>query len=200
MTEFTIKTYDAKIHNIYLKGYVDEDMWVNLVDKINEIKAADKDIEETNIGTLSLFGINCQSIRPSINIYLQTFGGCVYGMLSIYDEIHRLQNDYEVNIYCVGKVMSAGTIIMLAVDLEHRFAYPNTTFMYHSLSSASWGKIKELEENVEENKRLHKLIWNIYKENTSITPEKLDEIYKCKKDWYITAKDAIKYKIISKIV
>ena len=57
MTEFTIKTYDAKIHNIYLKGYVDEDMWVNLVDKINEIKAADKEIEETNIGTLSLFGI-----------------------------------------------------------------------------------------------------------------------------------------------
>ena len=200
MTEFTIKTYDAKIHNIYLKGYVDEDMWINLVDKINEIKAADKEIEETNIGTLSLFGINCQSIRPPINIYLQTFGGCVYGMLSIYDEIHHLQNDYEVNIYCVGKVMSAGTIIMLAVDLEHRFAYPNTTFMYHSLSSASWGKIKELEENVEENKRLHKLIWNIYKENTSITPEKLDEIYKCKKDWYITAKDAIKYKIISKIV
>ena len=72
--------------------------------------------------------------------------------------------------------------------------------MYHSLTSGSFGKVKELEENVEENKRIHKLMWNIYKENTSITPEKLDEIYKCKKDWYITAKDAIKYKIISKIV
>ena len=36
MPEFTIKTFDAKIHNIYLKGDVDEEMWQTLVDKINE--------------------------------------------------------------------------------------------------------------------------------------------------------------------
>ena len=38
MAEFVIKTYDTKIHNIYLKGEVDEEMWQSLVDKINEIK------------------------------------------------------------------------------------------------------------------------------------------------------------------
>lgn len=127
-------------------------------------------------------------------------GGCIYDMLAIYDEIKRLTNEYEVNIYCVGKIMSAGTIIMLAVDLEHRFAYANTTFMYHTLSGFDMGKIKEMEENVEENKRLHKLMWTIYKENTEIPSEKLDEIYKCKKDWFITSKEAIKYKIINKII
>ena len=200
MADFTIKTYDPKIHNIYLKGDVDEDMWGTLVDKINEIKAADKEIDETNIGTLSLFGINCQAIHPSINIYISTFGGYIYDMLSIYDEIRKLQNDYVVNIYCVGKIMSAGTIIMLAVDLEHRFAYANTTFMYHTLSGWATGKVKDMEENVEETKRLHKLMWNIYKENTKIPIEKLDEIYKCKKDWYITSKEALKYKIIGKIL
>lgn len=200
MADFTIKTYDPKIHNIYLRGDVDEDMWANLVDKLNEIKAADKEIDETNIGTLSLFGIDCQAIHPSINIYLQTYGGNVYDMLSIYDEIKRIQTEYVVNIYCVGKVMSAGTIIMLAVDFEHRYAYTNTTFMYHSISGFSVGKIKDIEENAEEQKRLHKLMWNIYKENTKIPIEKLDELYKCKKDWYITSKEAIKYKIINKII
>ena len=200
MAEFTIKTYDTKIHNIYLKGVVDENMWQTLVDKINEIKAADKEIDETNIGTLSLFGIDVQAIHPSVNIYISTCGGYIYDMLAIYDEIHKLQNDYIVNIYCVGKIMSAGTIIMLAVDLQHRFAYTNTTFMYHTLFGYTYGKIKEMEENVEETKRLHKLMWNIYKENTNIPEEKLNEIYKCKKDWFITAKEAIKYKIINKIV
>ena len=200
MAEFTIKTYDPKLHNIYIKGEVNEDMWSTLVDKINEIKAADKEIDEMNIGTLSLFGIDAQAIHPSINIYLSTYGGNVHDMLAIYDEIKRLTNEYVVNIYCVGKIMSAGTIIMLAVDLEHRFSYSNTTFMYHTLSGWSWGKMKEIEENVEENKRLHKLMWKIYQENTNIPVEKLDEIYKCKKDWYITAKDALKYKIIGKII
>ena len=157
-------------------------------------------MDETNIGTLSLLGIAVQPIRPAINIYLSTFGGYIYDMFSIYDEIKSLQKEYEVNIYCVGKIMGAGTIIMLSVDLEHRFAYSNTTFMYHTLSSMSLGKVKEMEENVEESKRLHKEMWKIYKENTKIPIDKLDEIYKCKKDWYISSNQALKYKIIGKVV
>lgn len=200
MAEFTIKTYDSKLHNIYLKGDVDEEMWQNLVDKINEIKSADKEIDEMNIGTLSLFGIEAQALRPSINIYLSTFGGYIYDMFSIYDELVKLNKEYVVNIYCVGKIMSAGTIIMLAVNDDHRFAYPNTTFMYHTLSGGTWGKVKDMEENVEESKRLHKLMWSIYKDKTSIPEDKLEEIYKCKKDWYITANQALKYKIIGKIL
>ena len=200
MPEFTIKTYDSKLHNVYLTGEVDETMWSTFVDKINEIKSADKEIDETNVGTLSLFGLTCQAIHPPINIYLNTYGSCIHDMLAIYDEIKKLTKEYVVNIYCVGKIMSVATIIMLAVDLEHRFAYPNTTFMYHTLLSGAYGKIKDVEENVEESKRLHKLMCQIYKENTAIPEEKLDEIYKCKKDWYITAEQAKKYKVISKIV
>ena len=176
MAEFTIKTYDPKIHNIYLKGDVDEEMWMGLVDKINEIKAADKEIDETNIGTLSLFGLDCQAIHPPITIYLNTYGGFIYEMFSIYDEIKSLTKDYEVNIVCTGKIMSAGTIIMLAVDLNHRFAYPNTTFMYHTLSGGSIGKMKDMEEDIEESKRLHKMMWSIYKDATEIPSDKLDEI------------------------
>ena len=200
MAEFTIKTYDIKLHNIYIKGEVDEDMWQSLVDKVNEIKAADREIDETNVGTLSLFGIEAQAIHPPINIYLSTYGGNVHDMLAIYDEVKALTKEYEVNIYCVGKIMSAGTIIMLAVPLEHRFSYTNTTFMYHTVSGMDWGKMKDMEENVEETKRIHKIMWNIYKENTKIPEDKLDEIYKCKKDWYLTAEQAKKYKIISKII
>lgn len=200
MAEFTIKTFDEKIHNIYLNGDVNETMWQTLVDKINEIKSADDDIADQNLASLMSVGIEAQIIRPAINIYLNTFGGYIYDMFSIYDEIRKLTQEYEVNIYCVGKIMSAGTIVMLAVDLEHRFAYPNTTFMYHTLSSYNFGKIKDMEEDIEENKRLHKLMWTIFKNNTEIPEDKLDEVYKCKKDWYITADQAKKFKIVSKIV
>lgn len=200
MAEFTIKTFDEKIHNIYLNGEVNETMWQTLVDKINEIKGADDDIADQNLASLMSVGIEAQIIRPAINIYLSTFGGYIYDMFSIYDEIKKLTQEYEVNIYCVGKIMSAGTIIMLATDLEHRFAYPNTTFMYHTLSSYNWGKIKDMEEDIEENKRLHKLMWTIFKNNTEIPEDKLDDVYKCKKDWYITADQAKKFKIVSKIV
>lgn len=200
MADFNIKTYDNRLHNIYITGEVDETMWQTLVDKINEIKAADREIDEINVGTLSLFGIEAQAIHPPINIYLNTYGGVLHDSFAIYDEIRALTKIYEVNIICTGKVMSAGTIIMLAVPLEHRFSYSNTTFMYHTLAGVTYGKIKEMEESTEESKRLHKLMWNIYKENTAIPKDKLDEIYKSKIDWFITADQAKKYKIISKII
>lgn len=200
MADFTIKTFNEKIHNIYLNGDVDEIMWQKLVDNINEIRSEDNDIIDQNVASLASIGLSVTIGRPIINIYLCTYGGYIHDMFAIYDEIKTLNKDYVVNIFCVGKIMSAGTIIMLAVDNEHRFAYPNTTFMYHTLAGGAYGKMKELEENTEENKRLHKLMWNIYKENTDIPSEKLDEIYKCKKDWYITSEQAKKYKIISKIV
>ena len=57
-----------------------------------------------------------------------------------------------------------------------------------------------MDEEVSEVKRLHKLMYKIYKENTSIPEEKLEDIYKSKKDWFITPEQAKKYKIISKIV
>lgn len=200
MAEFTIKTFDDKIHNIYLKGEVDESMWQTLVDKINEIKSADDDITDQNLASLMSVGIEAEIIRPAINIYLNTVGGYIYDMFSIYDEIKKLTSEYIVNIYCVGKIMSAGTIIMLATDLEHRYAYQNTTFMYHTLSGCNWGKMKDMEEDLEESRRLHKLMWNIYKEKTEIPEEKLDEVYKCKKDWYISADQAKKFKIVSKVI
>jgi ATP-dependent protease ClpP protease subunit len=72
--------------------------------------------------------------------------------------------------------------------------------MYHSLSSWAIGKVKDIEESTEESKRLHKIMWNIYKANTAIPKDKLDDIYKSKIDWFITSDQAKKFKIISKIL
>lgn len=200
MAEFTIKSFDEKLHNIYIKGTVGEDMWETVMYKINDIKSSDNEVFEQNKMSLRSAGIEYKITKPAINIYLCTYGGSVYDMLAIYDEIKKLTREYTVNIYCVGKIMSAGTIIMLAVDLKHRFAYPNTTFMYHTLSSGTFGKCKEMEEDVTEYKRLHNVMWDIYKSSTKIPLDELDEIYKCKKDWYITAEKAKEYGIISEII
>lgn len=206
MSNLTLKEYDKKTHDIYLRDSVGIDMSRTLAEKISEIKSSDDEVEENNKDVLSKFGIDENmfwSINkvPNINIYLSTFGGEIYEMFAIYDEIKKLNEYYDVNIYCVGKVMSAGTIIMLAVPLEQRFAYKNTTFMYHTIAMYGIeGKIPEMEENVDECKRLHKMMMNIYKEQTKLPKEKLNEVYNCKKDWFITPEQAIKYGVISKIV
>ena len=73
MADFTIKTFDEKIHNIYITGTVGEDMWQTVVDKINDIKSADNEIIEQNEVSLRSAGIEFQIVKPEINIYLCIF-------------------------------------------------------------------------------------------------------------------------------
>lgn len=198
--DIAIRSYDKKIHNIQLTGEVNEGMFTKLAEAFDNILKSDDEIDINNQQAMNNLQIEYVQKHPDINIYLSSFGGNVYDMLSIYDMIRRIQHSYVVNLYCYGKVMSAATIIMLAVDKEHRFAALNTTFMIHTLSSLNFGKIKELEENVEETKRLHNIIWSIYKDNTTIPDDKLNDVYEKKQDWFFDSFDAKLNGLITDIV
>ena len=56
------------------------------------------------------------------------------------------------------------------------------------------------EDNVKEVRRLHKIITDIYLKKSKLTKEILDKNFREKDDWFFTAKDALKYGLISKII
>jgi len=68
--------------------------------------------------------------KDPIEVYITTFGGDIYDAFGIYDTIVSLEN--HVTTIAVGKVMSAGTLILSAGD--ERISYPNTYFMCHECS------------------------------------------------------------------
>ena len=94
--------------------------------------------------------------------------------------------------------MSMGIPILLAS--KTRKAYRNTTFMIHEVSSLSIGKIADMEDEVQETKRLNKILFDIIQNETKITADKLREIYEKKKDWYLTAEEALELGIITEIL
>ena len=57
-----------------------------------------------------------------------------------------------------------------------------------------------MEEKLEETKRLQELLERLTLEKTKITAKKLERIYKTKKDWYMTAEEALKLKVVDEIV
>ena len=72
--------------------------------------------------------------------------------------------------------------------------------MIHQMSSCKFGKLQEMEEDVAETKRLNNMLTDIILKNTDITKEQLEKVYKEKLDWYINAEEALKLKLISKII
>lgn len=99
-----------------------------------------------------------------IELYLSSFGGDAYAGLSIYDAIRSCPCD--VVIHANGKIMSAGFLIYLAGDL--RLSAKHTTFMMHSVTSTSEGKVKDQEIDVQESKRLNNIMFDILAERTKM--------------------------------
>lgn len=109
----------------------------------------------------ALIKMNDISDQP-IELHLSSYGGDVYDGLAIYDAIRAVSCD--VVIRATGKIMSAGLLIFLGGD--YRVASEHTTFMAHSVSSGVEGKVKDIEIDVNETKRLNSIMMDILSQRT----------------------------------
>lgn len=193
-----IKEIESKERTITIFNDVDESSMSSAVEKIFQINQSDEEWIRNLHNIMNVSGVKCDSTieMPHIQLLLSTYGGDVYDGLSLYDAIKNSKTC--VDITCFGKIMSMGIIILLAS--KTRKAYRNTTFMIHEISSGAIGKIADLEESVDEAKRLNKVLFDIIEKETRITKAQLEEIYNKKQDWFLTAKEALKLGIITEII
>lgn len=194
-----IKEIESKERTITIFNDVDESSMSSAIEKIFQINQSD---EEWIRNLYNILNASCAKFdssvveMPHIQVLLSTYGGDVYDGLSLYDAIKN--SNTEVDITCFGKIMSMGIIILLAS--KNRKAYRNTTFMIHEISSGAIGKLADLEESVDEAKRLNKVLFDIIEKETKITKAQLEEIYNKKQDWFLTAEEALKLGIITEII
>ena len=143
---------------------------------------------------------NHQSTTPvsltPIKFYLSTTGGTCYDGLALHDVIAASRTPIEV--ICTGKIMSMGVIVALGSKV--RKAYRNTTFMIHQVQGVSIGALRDMEDTVAEVTRINDMLFRIIKEKTSITDEQFNEVIQNKKDWFLTAEEALELGIITEII
>jgi ATP-dependent Clp protease protease subunit len=75
-----------------------------------------------------------------------------------------------------------------------------STPLYHQVSSGAAGKVKDMEEKVEESKRLQKLIEKYTIKKTNIEKKKLKKVFQRKIDWFMTAKEAKDLGVVDEIL
>jgi len=164
----------------------------------NILYLTDQD-EENNVDSIikSILEVNEYNKSSSpIKLYINSYGGDVYRFLGLIDVI--LTSKTPVHTYTLGAAMSCGLLVALAG--HKRFAYKHSTFMYHQISLGDWDVAKNLEEDLVETKRLHKLIENIVLDKTTISKQQIEDVHNYKKDWYINSEEALQYKIIDTII
>lgn len=131
-----------------------------------------------------------------IEFFLSTYGGACYDGMALHDVIESSRTPVEV--ICTGKIMSMGVIVALGATV--RKAYRNTTFMIHQVSGLSFGTLREMEDTVAEASRINEILFSIIKSKTKVTQEQLDEVLQKKKDWFLTADEALKLGILTELL
>lgn len=111
---------------------------------------------------------------PHIKLRINSYGGSLFAGLAILDTIRGLRS--EVHTYVDGAAASAATIISVAG--KKRYIGKNSLMLIHQLSTGNYGKYSELEDDMENNKRLMKSIKDIYKQYTKVPMKQIDEILK----------------------
>lgn len=131
---------------------------------------------------------------PHIKLRINSYGGSVFAGMAILDTIRNL--DSEVHTYIDGAAASAATIISVAG--KKRFIGKNSMMLIHQLSSGSYGKFSEMEDEMENNRRIMKMIKDVYKQYTKVPMKQIEEILK--HDLWFDAAKCLEFGLIDQIL
>lgn len=176
--------------NIFFNTQVDQETIGRLSKEIVDINEQDEYLQKY----YELHGLTYS--RKPIKIYIDSFGGQVYqcfGLISLMET-----SKTPIHTIVTGTAMSCGFMILICG--HRRFGYELSTPLYHQVGTYFNGKLKDMEEDLMETKRLQDKIEAITLRKTKITKEKLEQIYCNKIDWYMSADEALRYGVIDEII
>lgn len=186
-----IKHLDVPLERkLYFTKQVDQASIAELTKAIIEINDADDKLKR-------IYEIyNLSYIPQPIEIFIDSYGGNVYqcfGLLSL-----MKNSKTPIHTIVTGCAMSCG--FMILISGHKRFAYEYSTALYHQVSSGTWGKLKDMQEDIQETERLQSLIEEITLKRTKITLKRLKKAFTGKQDWFIPADECLKLGIVDEIL
>ena len=114
------------------------------------------------------------SHQEYIYLHINSFGGSVFSAFSVIDTIKNM----KVPVVSIIEGAAASAATLISVMCDYRIIYQTSYMLIHQLSSGTWGKMSELEDEMENLKELMNSIRKIYKENTNIPEGEINEILK----------------------
>jgi len=189
---FQAKPPESKLRIAELYGVIDEEMASNIVASMLILKDTGREIaleDDKEVETYKPF-----------ELFISTPGGTAVDMFSIYDTMRMVREDCEVHTIGMGKVMSAGVLLLAAGTKGKRKIGANCRVMIHSVIGGHHGSIENLENEMEEVRWVQQQHNKALCEETDLTPRLLKKLLSRNVNVYLTAQEAVEYGIADIIV
>jgi ATP-dependent Clp protease protease subunit len=138
-----------------------------------------------------------QNHKP-IHLVISTYGGSVDEMFSLYDTIKFLP--CPVHTIALGKVMSAGVLLLASGVKGKRMIGGSARIMIHPVSGGVLGNVFEAMNEMKEFERLQNLMVSALIKETKMKKEEIDKLMKAGHDFFLTPEQAIQMGIVDKII
>ena len=139
------------------------------------------------------------AVKP-MQFYISTFGGNAADMFGIHDLMISMRAATPIETVGLGKVMSAGVLLLASGAEGCRFIGKNTRVMIHSLRAGHAGAMHELETEYEETKWLQDQYIQALASVTNMNKRMIKRMMERKTNVYINAEQAIEYGIADKLL
>ena len=138
--------------------------------------------------------------KKPIEFYINTYGGSADDMFALYDVMEKVKEETEIHTIGVGKVMSAGTLILAAGTKGKRKIGKSCRVMIHNVAAGNFGNLHHLANELEAIQQLQEDYISAMVSNTNFTRKKLEKLLSEKVNIYLDAEEAVRYGLADEIM
>ena len=135
-----------------------------------------------------------------IQFYISTYGGNADDMFALYDMMKQIQQTTDISTIGVGKVMSAGVLLLAGGTPGKRKVGRNCRIMLHSVVAGNHGSQHNLINEMEAIQDLQQMYINRLVEETKMTKSQLKKMLERKVNIYLSPEQAVEYGIADEII
>ncbi len=179
-------SYGERAYDIYSRLLIDRIIFLG--------QAIDDHV--ANIIIAQLLFLENQNPETDIKIYINSPGGSVTAGMAIYDTMKYIKSD--VSTICVGMAASMAAVLLASGAKGKRLILPNAEVMIHQVMGGMEGQASDIKIHAEHILRMKQQLNTILADHTGQNIATIEK--DTDRDNFMTAKEAIAYGLVDKIV
>ena len=161
----------------------------------------DEKVAELVHALLYLDGLNkVRKEDKPIGFYVCTYGGSADDMFALYDVMRQVRESTEIHTIGMGKVMSAGVLLLAAGTKGKRKIGKYCRVMIHSVVGGSHGSLPNLANEMEAMQQIQKDYIDALVAETSMSKKDLKKLLERKVNVYLSEEEAVELGIADIII
>jgi len=149
-----------------------------------------------NLVMAQMLFLESEDPEKDINLYINSPGGDITGLLAIYDTMKYIKPD--VSTFCFGQAASAAAVLLGAGSKGKRYALPHARVLLHQPWGGVGGQASDIEIQAREILRMKDMLNSMLAADTGQSVERITK--DTDRDFIISANEAVEYGLIDEVI